>query len=169
MGRLLRWREGSVLPPGQVAGSRQDATHAREGARRRAPRAWLVLWVGLGALAAAGCGERRVAVSGQVTVDGKPLTSAACTILFAPDKGNPLNKIPAAALEENGVYHVSTGAKGGMPPGWYRVYVAFDARQSKGKPPPSHPRYLDAARSPLSIEVVENPPPGAYDLKLTEK
>jgi hypothetical protein len=110
-----------------------------------------------------------VDVGGKVTVDGKPLISNACTIMFAPDKDNPLQKIPSAPLDENGVYHVTTGGSDGVPPGWYKVYVAFDARQSKGKPPPFNARYLDAAKSPLTIEVVANPQPGAYDLKLTEK
>jgi hypothetical protein len=133
-------------------------------------RLWVILTLGLGALlAAGGCGERRADVSGKVTVDGKPLTGNAYTIMFAPDKGNPVQKIPSAGLDDQGRYRVSTGGQDGVPLGWYRVYVAFDARQTRGKPPPFHARFLDAAKSPLVIEVVANPQPGAYDLELTEK
>jgi len=136
----------------------------------RLPRPRLIILLWLGAIAAvAGCGERRAEVSGKVTVDGKPLTGSAYTIMLAPDKGNPVQKIPSAPLDENGVYRVTTGGADGVPLGWYRVYVAFDSRQSKGQPPPFHPKYLDAAKSPFSIEVVANPKAGAYDLELTEK
>src|SRR5207244_1051291 len=113
--------------------------------------------------------EKMGEVTGKVTVDGKPLISNATTILFAPDKDNPIKRIPCGVLDESGVYHATTGDKEGIPLGRYKAYVAFDARQSKGKPPPFHARYLDAATSPLAIEVVANPQPGAYDLKLTEK
>jgi hypothetical protein len=106
-----------------------------------------------------------VEVSGKATVDGKPLTSKACTLMFAPDKDNPLKKIAAAELDANGVYRLTTGAREGVPLGWYKVYVAYDARQSRGAPPPINPKYFDAASTPHSIEVVENPKPGAYDLK----
>jgi hypothetical protein len=152
MAHLRCRRELSTVPPSEV----------------RSAQLASVLCLGV-LLAGAGCGERRVDVSGKVTVDGKPLTSSACTLLFAPDKNNPLQKIPSAALDDKGAYRLSTGGKDGVPPGWYRVYVAFDARQSRGNPPPFHAKYLDAAKSPLSIEVVANPKPGAYDLELTEK
>jgi hypothetical protein len=108
-------------------------------------------------------------VSGKATVDGKPLTISAATIMFAPDKDNPIKKLPYGVLDENGMYRATTGDKSGVPLGWYKAYIAFDARQSKGKPPPFHSRYLDATTSPLSVEVVANPQPGAYDLKFTEK
>jgi hypothetical protein len=147
------------------------ATDACPSAKRKGRETWFALfWCLGGVLALAGCGgERRAAVSGKVTVDGKPLISKASTILFAPDKDNPIKKLPYGELDENGVYHAVTGANEGVPLGRYTVYVAFDARVSKGKPPPFHRRYLDAATSPLAIEVVANPQPGAYDLKLTEK
>src|SRR5262244_2550882 len=79
-------------------------------------RPQLVILLCLGALlACVGCGERRADVSGKVTVDGKPLNSKLITILFAPDKGNPLKKIPSAALDNNGNYTMMTGATEGVP------------------------------------------------------
>jgi len=43
-------------------------------------------------------------------------------------------------------------------------------RKVNGKEPPPLPfsmKYFDANESPLKIEVVANPAPGAYDLELT--
>jgi hypothetical protein len=31
-----------------------------------------------------------------------------------------------------------------------------------------HPKFTEVEKTPLAIEVVENPPPGAYDLKFTK-
>jgi hypothetical protein len=106
-------------------------------------------------------------VSGKATVDGKPLNSKLITILFAPDKGNPLQKIPSAAVDENGNYTMRTGATGGVPLGWYKVHVHWDSKNAKGQPCPVHPRFLESGLTALSIEVVPNPQPGAYDLKFT--
>ena len=132
----------------------------------RRPRLVLVLCLGA-LLACVGCGERRAAVSGKATVDGKPLNSKLITILFAPDKGNPLKKIPSAAVDEDGNYTMSTGATGGVPLGWYKVHVHWDSKNAHGQPCPVHPRFLESELTTLSIEVVPNPQPGAYDLKFT--
>jgi hypothetical protein len=122
----------------------------------------------LGALiACVGCGERRADVTGKATVDGKALNSKLITILFAPDKDNPLKKIPSAALDDNGNYTMSTGATGGVPLGWYKVHVFWDSKNAKGQPCPVHSRFLDSGMTTLAIEVVATPQPGAYDLKFT--
>ena len=122
----------------------------------------------LGALiACVGCGERRADVTGKATVDGKPLNSKLITILFAPDKDNPLKKIPFAALDDDGRYTMSTGATGGVPLGWYRVHVHWDSKNAKGQLCPVHSRFLDSGLTTLAVEVVANPSPGAYDLKFT--
>ena len=122
----------------------------------------------LGALiACVGCGERRADVTGKATVDGKPLNSKLITILFAPDKDNPLKKIPAATLDDDGQYTMSTGATGGVPLGWYKVHVQWDSKNAKGQPCPVHSRFLDSGLTTLAVEVVANPKPGAYDLKFT--
>ena len=164
----------SSPPAGASAGS---ATGLRGFAFRKAApvpgprplrRPRLVLFLCLGAsLACAGCGERRAAVSGKATVDGKPLNSKLITILFAPDKGNPLKKIPSAAVDEDGNYTMSTGATGGVPLGWYKVHVHWDSKNANGQPCPVHPRFLESGLTTLSIEVAPNPQPGAYDLQFT--
>ena len=138
------------------------------GSVRPRPRPRLVRLLCLGALlACAGCGERRAEVSGKVSVDGKPLNSKLITILFAPDKGNPIQKIPAAAVDENATYTMRTGATGGVPLGWYKVHVHWDSKNAQGQPCPVHPRFLESGLTTLSLEVVANPQPGAYDLKFT--
>jgi len=118
-------------------------------------------------LACVGCGERRADVSGKATVDGKPLNSKLITILFAPDLDNPLKKIPSGVLDDQGIYTISTGAAEGVPLGRYRVHVHWDSKNAQGQPCPVHPRFLEAGLTTLSIEVVANPQPGAYDLKFT--
>jgi hypothetical protein len=129
----------------------------------------LVRFLFLGAaLTCAGCGgERRADVTGKVTVDGKPLGGKLITVLFAPDKDNPIRKIPAAAVETDGTYVMRTGPTGGVPLGWYKVHIHWDSKNAQGQPCPVHPRFLEAGQSTLSIEVVANPQPGAYDLKFT--
>ena len=129
---------------------------------------WLVRALWLGAwLACVGCGERRAVVSGKATVDGKPLSSQLITILFAPDLDNPLKKIPSGVLDDQGNYIMSTGATRGVPLGRYRVHVHWDSKNAKGQPCPVHSRFLDSGLTPLTVAVVANPPPGAYDLKFT--
>ena len=172
MGRKPR-PDLSAPPAGAAAGGTGSRWLAfLEGAAVPGPRPLrrprLVLVLGLGALlACVGCGERRAVVSGKATVDGQPLNSRLITILFAPDKGNPLKKIPSAAVDENGNYTMSTGATGGVPLGWYKVHVHWDSKNANGQPCPVHPRFLESGLTTLSIEVVPNPQPGAYDLKFT--
>lgn len=126
---------------------------------------WWCLWA---LLACVGCGgEKRAEVTGKVTVDGKPLNSKLITILFAPDKDNPIKKIPASAVDDTGTYNMSTGATGGVPLGWYKVHVHWDSKNAQGQPCPVHSRFLEAGLTTLALEVVTNPQPGAYDLKFT--
>jgi hypothetical protein len=115
-----------------------------------------------GVFAVAGCSRARwVEVSGKATVDGKPLTNAA--VFFAPDKDNPLRAIPGGTLDGNGVYHLTTGDKKGAPVGWYKVFMDYGHKKGARVPSPVHPKYLDAAQTPLSVGIAERrgfPPTG---------
>jgi hypothetical protein len=123
----------------------------------------------------AGCdgGVKRVPVSGTVMLDGQPLTGG--ILHFAPDvsKGNE-HRIDCLGPVRNGKFNLMTQAilqrdnGSGVPPGWYKVYLFVDPTV-----PTLNvnvlPQFTSAERTPLSVEVVENPPPGAYDFKMTSK
>ena len=141
-------------------------------------RGWLPLAI-LGAFAltsVVGCGVRRIPVAGTVTLDGQPLNVG--TLVFTPDetKGNTskivcLSRIKDGHydLETNGVTPSESGS--GVPLGWYKVH--YRVLQESTKKHPVAPvevngKFMDPDKSPLSIEVKDNPEPGAYDFKLTK-
>jgi hypothetical protein len=130
---------------------------------------------------AGGCGPslRRVPAGGNVTIDGKPLEGG--ILYFNPDisKGNEA-RVSCSSGVKNGKFELRTAgversdSGPGIPLGWYKVNVRVNL---PGEPTPRFagpavkidPRYLDPEKTPLSIEIVEEPAPGAYDLKLTSK
>ena len=137
------------------------------------------------AMPAWGCGDgsgvgRTVPVSGKVMLNGDPVTARTALVLFKPDgsRGNTSPFEPAGTVDAEGHYTLTTQGKNGAPPGWYQVIVT-----AREEAPPAHPKtpqqhrpvvrsllpakYGQANTSGLSIEVVENPEPGAYDLKLS--
>jgi hypothetical protein len=120
-----------------------------------------------------GCrsGPRRVPVSGEVTLDGAPLSGG--VIHFYPDtaKGNE-HRVDCLSPVRSGKYNLLTQAVkdsetgNGAPLGWYKVYLYTDL---PGVDIKIHERFTDPYRTPISVEVVENPAPGAYDVKFTSK
>jgi hypothetical protein len=142
-------------------------------------RGWLSLAL-LGALAltsVVGCGGvRHVPVAGTVTLDGQPLNGG--WLVFTPDtaKGN-MARISCTSrikdgrydLETNGVTRSESGS--GVPLGWYKV--SFRILEESTKKHPLEPinvneKFMDPGKTPLSVEVKDNPEPGAYDFKLTK-
>jgi hypothetical protein len=138
----------------------------------------LIAFGAAGLLFLAGCaqGPKRVPASGTVTLDGKPLEGG--ILYFNPDtaKGN-MARVSCSSpvrdgrftLRTDGVERSETGA--GVPLGWYKVTVRTNEPGElpifPGQPAYQiNPKYQDADKTPLSIEVVENPEPGRYDLKL---
>jgi hypothetical protein len=152
-----------------------------------------LLGTALVVLAACGCGDRSgvgltYAVHGKVTLDGKPLGASTTVILFKPDaaKGNQNQFLPASGVDQEGGYMLSTHGKKGAPPGWYRVIVTAHEgavehpKQAQGNADGAHSRrptvrslvpakYGREESTDLLIEVIENPAPGAYDLRLTSQ
>jgi hypothetical protein len=118
-------------------------------------------------------------VAGALTVNGQPVTTPTVTVLFKPDaaKGNTTSFEPVGTVDESGQYTVKTNGRDGAPPGWYKVAVtAFSGRPEHAKTTHDRrptvksllpERYGSVASSKLALEVVENPAPKAYDLKLT--
>jgi hypothetical protein len=122
-----------------------------------------------GLIPLAGCGPRYVPVSGTVTLDGKPLQGG--VIRFTPDtsKGNTAHVSCTGPVQDGhytlrtiGVTKADTGS--GAALGWYKVSLFTNL--------PGQPRievnskYTSVEKTPLSIEVVDNPEPGHYDIKL---
>jgi hypothetical protein len=142
-------------------------------------RGWLSLAI-LGAFAltsVVGCGGvRRIPVAGTVTLDGQPLNGG--HLLFTPDtaKGNT-HQISCTSRITDGRYDLETNAVtrsdsgAGVPLGWYKV--TFRILEESTKKHPLAPinvndKFKSVDTTPLSIEVKDNPDPGAYDIKLTK-
>jgi hypothetical protein len=124
----------------------------------------------LALLAAAGCGGPKiVAVSGTATVDGKPL--AGFVLTFNPDtsKGHSGRMDCSGRIGGDGRYSLlmDDGFKQykGVPPGWYKVTIW----SPDDVPLLVHKKYTNIQTTDLSVEVVPDAPPGAYDLKFTSK
>jgi hypothetical protein len=153
---------------------------------------WLLLFLPLllGLAAVTGCGgigsEKLVTVTGKVTLDGGvPMTAG--TITFQPDdsKGNKSRVSPEGFVDGSGNYKLMTGQREGAPLGWYKVGVSpiggntppppletgKNADPNKNLSPSGGAvpkKYQIPATSGLSVEVVEKPNAGAYDLKVTK-
>jgi hypothetical protein len=126
------------------------------------------------ALAAAGCSRHASQLSGQVSLDGAPLTTGVVTL-------TPVGNGPSAyaAIGPDGRYSIHTGAAAGLDPGEYVVTVAANATTSGGAsgvespggkgPPPliTPPEYLDRGRSPLRATIT--PGSQVIDFKLESK
>jgi hypothetical protein len=134
------------------------------------------------AVLAFGCGDAvgvpTVPVAGRITVDGEPLTGGTATVEFRADKsrGNQTPYTPVGHVNSDGTYTLVTSGKKGAPLGWYVVVVAAYERPKGDKRHNFTPaknyrllinrKYGDPKTSGLKIEVVQEPAPGQYDLKL---
>jgi hypothetical protein len=125
---------------------------------------WLVFLLPL-----AGCSEFTYApVKGKVILRNKaPMTYG--VVVFMPDTDSKHRLIPRGKINPDGTYELDTDGRSGAPIGKYLVCVRAPNRRINGKDPPPLPfaaKYLTADDTPLKIEVVVNPAPGAYDLDL---
>jgi hypothetical protein len=132
----------------------------------------LLICCGL-AFALTGCRKgdpKLVQVDGNVMVGTKPLTRG--TVIFYPDaaKGNTSRDEPRGAIEPDGRYHLLTGLKEGVTPGWYKVAVTaaeqIDPKNFYVTKWLIPQKYIDPKTSKLQLEVVANPASGAYNLTL---
>jgi hypothetical protein len=140
---------------------------------------WVVAICVGGALlgSVAGCSKSNagvghtVPVVGRVTFKGRPLTTG--QVVFQPDakKGNALPHEPRGGIDEEGNYELAINGAKGAPLGWYRVSVIATEPFNPAKPyviPKTliPLKYSDPKMSGFTLQVVENPATGAYDLKL---
>jgi hypothetical protein len=142
-------------------------------------RGWLPLAVlcAFGLTSLAGCGGvKRLPVTGTVTLDGRPVNGGLLT--FSPDsaKGNAA-KISCTSPVREGRYDLETvgitrnDSGPGVPPGWYKVTYQMLDLGTKKKPQAEvqvNDKFKNVETTPLSVEVKDNPEPGAYDFKLTK-
>jgi hypothetical protein len=124
------------------------------------------------ALVAAGCGAPRHPVEGRVLLQGKPFQGKEGAVVLKPDvsKGNKATVPAVGVLERDGRFSALTNGKPGVPAGWYKVILTATlpgANPNEQSPRVMNRRYETEATTPLAIEVVANPPPGSYDLKLS--
>lgn len=125
------------------------------------------------ALGATGCAKEfnRVPVSGTVTLDGKPLTGGVLHFYPDTDKGN-VHRVDCLCPVRGGKFNLLTTAVRdtdsgtGAPTGWYKVYLYTDV---PGANIDIHPRFTDPMKTTVSVEVVEAPAEGAYDIAFTSK
>jgi hypothetical protein len=122
-------------------------------------------------MACSGCKEgvgTLYPVSGQVSLDGKPLPDG--QIAFVPDteKGNKSKFTPFGKIE-GGKFTLTTEGSPGAPAGWYKIMIQsqYPGASSKNEPVPK--RYTDPGKSGLSAEVVAGPKADAYDFKMTSQ
>jgi hypothetical protein len=111
---------------------------------------------------------RTVPVKGKVTVGGQPLKQGSVTFWPNESKGNKSTMEAGASVNEDGTYQLFTKGKAGAPPGPYKVTVAAQTQVDSTKPMQAKSlvpsSYNTRESTPLLIDVVENPAPGAYDL-----
>lgn len=105
-------------------------------------------------------------VQGKVTLGGKPLRGG--NVLFFALEHDVKISQPQGLIDAQGNYTVASYGKDGAPAGKYRVTVD-PASDDKSMDLAVDGKYQSWEKSPLIVEIRENAPPGAYDLKLERK
>jgi hypothetical protein len=108
-------------------------------------------------------------VSGTVTAKKLPLKAGQVT--FHPvgkTEGSGGTGFSGGTIDATGKYDIFTGGTKGAPLGKYKVTVNPAMMPSTSGAPPVgfNPKYKDAKLTPLEFEVIADPAPGRYDLKL---
>jgi hypothetical protein len=162
--------------PRVLAGRR----HPAEEVKMLAPLHWLRKHVRpsvilLLVLPSLGCGDDilRVPVEGVVLRNSQPLRGMTGAVIFLPDKarGNESLFRATGTIDPEGRYVLFTKGKPGAPPGHYKILVSAvppgaEREESKLAVPS---RYGVEQSTPLRMEVVSDPAPGRYDLKLAAR
>jgi hypothetical protein len=122
-----------------------------------------------------------VPVSGKVTVAAQPLSKGLVRYIPNSEKGNSSKYQPAGVIGSDGKYTLKTEGQEGAPLGWYKVVISTQVPPGADVPKPAKdappkegateevnidPKYTRANTTDLSIEVVESPSAGQYDVKL---
>ena len=126
----------------------------------------------------AGCGVKRIATSGTVTLDGQPMPEG--ILQFIPDssKGNNLRLGCSGPVSKgqwnlvtSGMERANTGT--GAPVGWFKVIYTHPTEGSKAPGGSAAPnvalKYRSEQTTPISIELTDPPPAEGYKIELTSK
>jgi hypothetical protein len=137
--------------------------------QRLVPSGGIIHFLAFCCLFVAGCGGSTLyPVEGNVVVDDKPLVKG--TVAYWPDaeKGNTFVGQPTGNVVD-GKYTLHTMGSKGAPAGWYKVTVngsdVVDSSKPGAAKNPVPARFRESTKTPLRIEVVADPGPGAYNLK----
>ena len=130
---------------------------------------------------AAGCGVKRVPAYGTVTLDGQPLKEGVLEFVPDPSKGNNL-RVACTGPISNGRFNLMTAGMNrndngsGAPVGWFKVkYMNPNERgydpnaKEKDRSPKVADKYRSEETTPISIELIDPPPPEGYKIELTSK
>jgi hypothetical protein len=140
--------------------------------QRRSPRwGYLIVFTLLLAPACSKSGpQKKATVKGKVMLDDKLMTGGTLRFMASGGKGNTSPVIGIGVINEQGEYDVKTDrgpdvdVGAGLPLGWYIVVYM---PPKKGTAPAVDAKY-QSLDSPIEVEVVEEPKPGQYDIKLTK-
>lgn len=119
-----------------------------------------------------GCGKKKpdvIPVTGKVHLGADVITSGQVT--FIPMDEGASGDLSTGSINSNGEYKIFTNQKHGAPAGKYKVTVTPPmTATTDGKPPtfPYHPRFGDASKTTLQVEVKPDAPPGYYNLLLAK-
>jgi hypothetical protein len=119
-------------------------------------------------------GETLTEVRGKVFVGDRSETKGMGFVTFHPDdaKANKSLEEAVGAIQPDGTYVLETRGKRGAAKGWYKVGVSLAEVMDPNNPyvtnwlMPNPDKYQNWSKSGISIEVVDNPQPGQYDIKL---
>ena len=100
-------------------------------------------------------------------LEGKPLQKG--TVNFSPDPADPERLSGYGLIDENGNFEAQSAAVKGLPKGRYKATVFFGKVGREMPSAPFDPKYSSIENTPLTVEVTENPAPGAYEIHLTKK
>ena len=138
---------------------------------------WLCTFIA--ALAAAlslGCsqGNKLTEVRGTLYIGDQPSTKGMGYVTFHPDagKGNNWQEEGVGQIQPDGTYSLESRGTKGVAPGWYKVGITVAEVIDQNNPyvtkwlMPNPEKYQNWSKSGISIEVVDKPQPGQYDIRL---
>jgi hypothetical protein len=125
---------------------------------------------------ALGCseGDKLTEVKGTLYIGDQPSQRGMGYVTFHPDasKGNTWMEEGVGTVQPDGTYFLESRGTKGVAPGWYKVGITVADVLDPNNPyvtkwlMPNPEKYQYWSKSGISVEVVEKPQPGQYDIKL---